>query len=88
MWSVGVRTGATRADVEAAIAARLVTRSWPMRGTLHLMATQDVRWMCRLLNERVVATSRRVFEAEGLTGRDRRPRPRASSSAPWPEGSR
>ena len=67
MWSVGVRTGATRADVEAAIAARRVTRSWPMRGTLHLMATQDVRWMCRLLNERVVATSRRVFEAEGLT---------------------
>jgi hypothetical protein len=67
MWSVGVRTGATRADVEAAIAARRVTRSWPMRGTLHLMATEDVRWMCRLLNERVVATSRRVFEAEGLT---------------------
>jgi hypothetical protein len=67
MWSVGVRTGATRADVEAAVAARRVTRSWPMRGTLHLMATQDVRWMCRLLNERVVATTRRVFEAEGLT---------------------
>jgi hypothetical protein len=67
MWSVGVRSGATRADVEAAIAARLVTRSWPMRGTLHLMATQDVRWMCRLLNERIVAAQRRVFEGEGLT---------------------
>jgi hypothetical protein len=67
MWSLGVRTGATRADVEAAIEARRVTRSWPMRGTLHLMATQDVRWMCRLLNERMVATQRRVFEAEGLT---------------------
>src|SRR6478672_881752 len=66
MWSVGVRTGATRADVEAAIEARLVTRSWPMRGTLHLVATQDVRWMCRLLNERMVATQRRVVEA--LTG--------------------
>ncbi len=67
MWSVGVRTGATRADVEAAIRARRITRSWPMRGTLHLMATQDVRWMCRLLNERIVATTRRVFAAEGLT---------------------
>ncbi|MEP6650058.1 MAG: winged helix DNA-binding domain-containing protein [Lapillicoccus sp.] len=67
MWSVGVRTGATRADVEAAVEARLVTRSWPMRGTLHLLATQDVRWMCRLLNARMVATQRRVFEAEGLT---------------------
>jgi len=67
MWSVGVRTGATRADVEAAIAARLVTRSWPMRGTLHLMATQDVRWMCRLLNARMMTTQRAVFEASGLT---------------------
>ena len=38
-----------------------------MRGTLHLMTTQDVRWMCRLLNDRMVATQRRVFEAEGLT---------------------
>lgn len=67
MWSVGVRTGATRADVEAAIEARLVTRSWPMRGTLHLMATSDVRWMCRLLNERMLTVQRKVFEASGLT---------------------
>jgi hypothetical protein len=67
LWSVGVRTGAERADVEAAIEARLVTRSWPMRGTLHLMATQDVRWMCRLLNQRMVAIQRKVFESEGLT---------------------
>jgi winged helix DNA-binding protein len=67
MWSVGVRTGATRADVEAAIEARLVTRSWPMRGTLHLMATQDVRWMCRLLNARMATVQRAVFEASGLT---------------------
>jgi hypothetical protein len=67
MWSVGVRTGAMRSDVEAAIEARLITRSWPMRGTLHLMATSDVRWMCRLLNERMVAVQRKVFEASGLT---------------------
>jgi winged helix DNA-binding protein len=67
LWSVGMRTGATRSEVEAAIEARLVTRSWPMRGTLHLMATSDVRWMCRLLNERMLAVQRKVFEASGLT---------------------
>lgn len=67
LWSVGLRTGATRAEVEAAIEARLITRSWPMRGTLHLMATSDVRWMCRLLNDRMVTIQRKVFEAEGLT---------------------
>ncbi len=58
LWSVGVRTGATRAEVEAAAAARLITRSWPMRGTLHLMATQDVRWMCRLLAAEMTTAER------------------------------
>ncbi len=58
LWSVGVRTGATRAQVEAAVAARLVTRSWPMRGTLHLLATQDVRWMCRLLAAEMTTAER------------------------------
>ena len=58
LWSVGVRTGATRAQVEAAVADRLVTRSWPMRGTLHLMATQDVRWMCRLLAAEMTTAER------------------------------
>lgn len=50
-WSIGVRTGASLADVHAAVDARLITRSWPMRGTLHFLATEDVRWMCRLLND-------------------------------------
>lgn len=70
MWSVGVRTGAagaTLTEVEAAIADRRITRSWPMRGTLHLMATRDVRWMCRLLNPAIVAARRRVFKRSGLT---------------------
>ena len=58
MWSVGVRTGATRVDVETAAQARLITRSWPMRGTLHLMATQDVRWMCRLLAAEMTGAER------------------------------
>lgn len=69
MWSLGLRTGAGRADVEAAIEARLVTRSWPMRGTLHLMATQDVRWMCRLLNARMESVQRARYDQLGLTAR-------------------
>ncbi len=65
LWSVGVRTGANRSEVEAAIEARLVTRSWPMRGTLHLMATEDVQWMCRLLNQgRPAATRARFAQLE------------------------
>ena len=91
LWSVGVRTGATRAEVEAAAQARLITRSWPMRGTLHLMATKDVRWMCRLLAadmttaersrhaqlELTPATLDRAREvlAEALAGGEPTPRP-------------
>jgi hypothetical protein len=67
LWSVGLRTAATRVQVESAIAARLVTRSWPMRGTLHLLATQDVRWMCRLLAAEMTTAERSRHTQLGLT---------------------
>ena len=40
--------GLTAADVDRAGADRDVTRTWAMRGTLHLVATADVRWMTGL----------------------------------------
>lgn len=67
MWSVGVRTGVRLTDVRAAMEHRLVTRSWPMRGALHLMATEDVRWMCRLLNARVAGATRARFAQLEIT---------------------
>jgi hypothetical protein len=54
-WSVGLRTvGATDADVEAAIAAREIVRSWPMRGTLHFAPAEDLGWMLGLTRDRMV----------------------------------
>jgi hypothetical protein len=41
--------GATEADVERAVDERRIVRTWPMRGTLHLVAAPDVRWMLALL---------------------------------------
>ncbi|HWG16115.1 MAG TPA: winged helix DNA-binding domain-containing protein [Streptosporangiaceae bacterium] len=41
--------GLTAAAVDQACADRDVTRTWAMRGTLHLVATADVRWMTALL---------------------------------------
>lgn len=70
LWSVGVRTGATRAEVEQAVMDRQITRSWPMRGTLHLMATEDVRWMCRLLNPPDSNAHRARWAQLGLTDTD------------------
>ena len=63
LWAVGLRArGADESTVEKALADRSILRTWPMRGTLHLVASEDARWMLRLLAPRVVA---------GLAGRYR-----------------
>lgn len=54
--SVALRTSSgTRRDVEAALDAGEVVRSWPMRGTLHLVVAEDLPWMLQLMTPRVVA---------------------------------
>ncbi|HET8645200.1 MAG TPA: crosslink repair DNA glycosylase YcaQ family protein, partial [Vicinamibacteria bacterium] len=58
LWALGLRLrGASRAGVEAAIASGALVRTWPMRGTLHYVPAEDVRWMLRLLTPRVIARS-------------------------------
>lgn len=50
---VGVRsTGLTAADVDhARLVDRSIVRNWLMRGTLHLVPSEDLRWMLDLLGE-------------------------------------
>lgn len=57
LWAVGLRMagGATQSLVERALAEGSIVRTWPMRGTLHFVAAQDVRWMLRLMATRVIA---------------------------------
>ena len=67
LWAVGLRTASALAsDVEDAIAARSVVRTWPMRRTLHLVPAEDARWMLRLLASRVITGSRGRYRALGL----------------------
>jgi hypothetical protein len=66
-WSVGLRTGATEAQVEAALDAGEIVRSWPMRGTLHLVAGEDLRWMLDLTAVRMMAGVEGRREIVGLT---------------------
>lgn len=65
-WSIGLRlNGITEVDVERAIAAKQIVRTWPMRGTLHFVAAADVHWMRALLTPRIIAGSlRRQTELE------------------------
>jgi hypothetical protein len=56
LWGVGVRMpAALESDVERALDERTIVRCWPMRGTLHFVAAEDVRWMLELLAPRVLA---------------------------------
>jgi hypothetical protein len=55
-WSIGLRLARTTdAAIEQAIAAKTIVRTWPMRGTLHFVASADARWMLELLTPRVIA---------------------------------
>jgi hypothetical protein len=64
LWSIGLRiVDATRGDVERAITARTIIRTWPMRGTLHFVPAVDARWMLELMTPRIM---------KGAAGRHRR----------------
>lgn len=68
LTSVALRsTQRSRAAVEAALEAGQVVRSWPMRGTLHLVVAEDLQWMLRLMTPRVIAASAGRRAALGLT---------------------
>jgi Winged helix DNA-binding domain len=81
-WSIGLRVrGSTRRDVDEALASGAIVRSWPMRGTLHFTAGDDLPWLLDLLAPRVLATTRRrhvqlelapsAFERAGAVASDR-----------------
>ncbi|GAC1385542.1 MAG: winged helix DNA-binding domain-containing protein [Marmoricola sp.] len=53
LWSVGARAWrVTEAEVERALLDREIVRTWPMRGTLHLVDAADARWLPELLGPR------------------------------------
>ncbi len=69
-WSLGLRTGQTRDEVHAAFESGEILRTWPMRGTLHVVPGADARWMIEHLGARALrgAEARRQFL--GLSAHD------------------
>lgn len=67
LWALGLRSRArVEADVERLIAERSIVRTWPMRGTLHLVAAADARWMLELLTPPVVVRAAARLRSIGL----------------------
>jgi hypothetical protein len=55
LWAIGLRLRRVReATIEEAIIERRIVRTWPMRGTLHFVAAEDVRWLIGLLAPRTL----------------------------------
>jgi hypothetical protein len=53
--------------VEQALSERKILRTWPMRGTLHFVASEDARWMLDLMAQRILSRSAGTYRKEGLT---------------------
>jgi hypothetical protein len=66
LWAIGLRLpGSREADIERALSDKSIVRTWPMRGTLHIVAAADVRWMLALLTPAIVARgARRLAELD------------------------
>jgi Winged helix DNA-binding domain len=58
--------GLTLESARAQAAGGEVCRAWLMRNTIHMFATDDLRWMRPLLAERPMPTARRRFGQMGL----------------------
>jgi hypothetical protein len=67
LWAIGLRVkAATEKIVEQAISERQIIRTWPMRGTLHFVAPEDVRWMLALLTPPIITRAARRHRQLGL----------------------
>lgn len=68
LWSLSLRIpGSTEADVLAAIERKEALRTWPMRGTVHLVPPRDAKWLLELMGARPLAGAAKPRESVGLT---------------------
>ncbi len=71
LWAIGLRCkeGTTASDIENAIAEKLITRTWLMRGTLHFASSKDIRWMLKLFAPRLLHTAMMRDKHLGLSNK-------------------
>jgi hypothetical protein len=67
LWSLGARLpGQTLAGVSSALEQREVLRTWPMRGTVHLVPAADAHWMLEVTGVRALAGAEKRRQTLGL----------------------
>lgn len=70
-WALGSRMeGGSVHDVADALATGEIARCWAVRGTMHLVAGEDVGWMTALDSEKRIRADRRRMDQIGLTDAD------------------
>ncbi|RED65528.1 winged helix DNA-binding domain-containing protein [Cohnella lupini] len=70
LWAIGTRLpSATVSEIERSIEDRKILLTWPMRGTIHFVLSEDARWMLKLTASRILAQSKRRQEQLGLDER-------------------
>lgn len=68
LWSLGARLpGTTLAGINAELEKREVVRTWPMRGTVHLVPSADARWMLDVMGVRALAGAAKRRDIIGLS---------------------
>ncbi len=70
-WALGVRRpGATEREVDEAFKRGEIVRSWPLRGTLHVVAAEDLEWLRALVCDRNLARHAKRHRDLGLSDAD------------------
>ncbi|PJZ76953.1 winged helix DNA-binding domain-containing protein [Leptospira neocaledonica] len=55
-WAIGLRApGLKEKDIESAFLEKKIIRSWPLRGTLHVVSAKDIYWLLDLLGPPTVS---------------------------------
>lgn len=62
-WSLGVRLPTlVESDIDAALERGEILRTWPMRGTIHLIDARDARWMLATTGVRALSGVQKRWE--------------------------
>ncbi len=62
LWALGLRTGKTEKEIIKTLENAEIVRTWPQRGTLHVVPAEDAKWLVSLSAERLLKGSRRRRE--------------------------